>query len=402
MDRLFWTAARRLALVVSTWASLTLSLRAQEDQNHEQPGPFEGAPSVYLRVPRGAAANEATAKAPEPGLAPVSSMPAVRAPDARANSPLFAAPELPGPASIKGELWLVSTRRLPKAGDNAIAPEFAPDVYRYLGQGNWVPSSLVDFLQSAPAGAVTTIFVHGNDTDAAYAAGGGGNLYVQLLAGVAADAPPMRFVIWSWPNEPTTIRVRRIAQANASRTNIEGYFLAAFLRGLPPETPTSIAGYSSGAGVVTGGLHVLGGGALEGRTLPWPTQPAPRSIDAVLLGAATANDWLLPGKPHERALSQVKRMVVTVNATDGVLQWYTHLWGRGGAAALGATGVADAARLGSEQAKLVQVDLQNALHRHHFWRYYSGSPQVIALLRNEMLLFPAQFRRDNDMAQRPR
>ena len=137
--------------------------------------------------------------------------------------------------------------------------------------------------------------------------------------------------------------------------------------------------------------------------MAWPVSPAPRSIDAVLLGAATANDWLLPGRPHERALSQVKRIVVTVNPVDGVLQWYSHLWGRGGAEALGATGVTDAARLGSEQAKLVQVDLQDALHRHHGWRYYSGSPEVITLLRNEMLLIPAaQIRRDTAVARRPR
>ena len=40
MDHHFEVAARRLALVVSTWASLTLLVpRPRRNKNHEQPAP---------------------------------------------------------------------------------------------------------------------------------------------------------------------------------------------------------------------------------------------------------------------------------------------------------------------------------------------------------------------------
>ena len=51
----------------------------------------------------------------------------------------------------------------------------------------------------------------------------------------------------------------------------------------------------------------------------------------------------MPGMPHERAWTQLERMVITVNSNDAVLQWYPMLWGRGGPMALGVTGILDRA-----------------------------------------------------------
>ena len=208
-----------------------------------------------------------------------------------------------------------------------------PDVNRYVWGRGWVSSSLEELLRGKGTVA-TTVFVHGNDTNDEFALRAGSGLFSELLGNPIRPAPPTRFVIWSWPNEPTTLRVRKIAQNNAGRVNVEGYYLAVFLRHITPQMPTGIVGYSSGAGVVTGALHVLGNGTLAGRRLP-SSPERPGIVHAVLLGAAMPNDWLLPGRLHDRAPSQVERLVITVNAADSVLRWYPMLWGKGGPDAAG-------------------------------------------------------------------
>ncbi|HVU86148.1 MAG TPA: hypothetical protein VHD36_02430 [Pirellulales bacterium] len=295
----------------------------------------------------------------------------------------------------------MSTRRLPYAGGNPVSPDFAPDVSLYVPSRGWTASSFHALL-AAGHSALTTIFVHGNDTPPDFALRGGTGLYGQLVENPTAPAPPTRFVIWSWPNESTTIRVRKTTQASAARLGIEGYFLACCLSWTAQQGPTSVVGYSSGAGIVTGGLHLLGGGTLEGRRLVSPAPPEASKIHAVLLGAATPNDWLLPGKPHELAWTQLERLVVTVNANDAVLHWYPLLWGRGGPTALGVTGVLDRARLGPAQSKLVELDLRSAMNRNHGWKYYSASPEVANILRYEMISLPASRGQEMSLARQPR
>jgi hypothetical protein len=299
-------------------------------------------------------------------------------------------------------MWLVSTRRLPYAGGNPVSPDFAPDVSCYVPSQGWIPSSFNALVAAGGHSTLTTVFVHGNDTDADFALRGGTGLYGQVVESASGPAPATRFVIWSWPNQGTTIRVRKTTQASAARLGIEGYFLGNCLRWLAPQGPTSVVGYSSGAGVVTGGLHMLGGGMLEGRRLITPAPPEASKIHALLLGAATPNDWLMPGMPHERAWTQLERIVITVNANDAVLQWYPMLWGRGGPMALGVTGILDRARLGFAQSKLVELDLRAAMNRNHGWKYYTASPEVAKLLRYEMISLPATRGQEMSLARQPR
>jgi hypothetical protein len=150
------------------------------------------------------------------------------------------------------------------------------------------------------------------------------------------------------------------------------------------EVPIDISGYCTGARIATGGLHLLGGGTLAGLRIANPNRSPPRCIHAILLAAGLANDWLLPGQPHGLALSQVDRLVITVNAVDPVLRWYPWIWGRGGPAALGMTGLSEPRKLVAAQTKIVQLDLTRTMQRRHSWKYYRSSPQVIALLHSEM------------------
>ncbi len=287
----------------------------------------------------------------------------------------------PAIAHAQESLWMLSTRRLPSAGEGR-PPVFAPAVWRFDAGRGWVASSLDELLRAGCQASATNVFIHGNDTSAQDAAEMGLALYRQLQPH-AHRAAPRQFVIWSWPTADLGARVRKSAQVNELRTNTEGYYLACYLSRASPEVPMHITGYCTGARITTGGLHLLGGGTLAGMQIA-QQDPAPRrQIHAVLLAACIPNDWLLPGQPHGRAISQVDRLAITVNTVDPVLRWHPLIWGRGGHEALGMTGLPESWRLGPEQGKVVWLDLTLVLERRHGWKYYKSSPQVITLLQSE-------------------
>jgi hypothetical protein len=312
-------------------------------------------------------------------------------PPAPEQVPSGSGPRGPNDAALgqfvgENELWIVSTRHLPD-GKCGCAPEFNPCVNRYECGAGWIGSSLDEFLASDDGSRATVVFVHGNDNEASDAVQVARQLYCQLTEGPCA-AGPVRLVIWSWPSQRVVRGFRPDAQVKSCRTNVEGYYFGSFLDRIPSGSPVSVAGYSFGARIVTGGLHMLGGGAISGYQLTDRENPQRQVTSALLMGAAMANNWLLPGMPHGQAISQVERLVVLYNPNDRVLHWYPHLWGRGGPEALGATGVAAPARLGEDRVKLVQVNVQPQMHRRHSWKYFSSSPAIMSLVRREFVILP--------------
>ena len=329
----------------------------EEEQNHEQPRPLPASPSVYLRVPYGAGASVPSPAEIEPASMPIFALPAIAERDAPPSNTIIAAPELREATRGASELWLVSTRRLPKPGDNAVSPDFSPDVYRYVG-GGWVPSSLAEFLRSDDPGVVTSIFIHGNDTDAAYAAGGGGNLYVQLLAGArpgCAAHAIRHLVVAQRANDPPRSQKRT------------GKRLANQHRGL---FPRRVSPRPAAACADKHRRLQLGRRRRNRRAARVGRRNAGRSQPGVAPVARAAFDRRgIVGRGDSQRLAAARQAIRTClvsgqangdhgQSVDGVLQWYSHLWGRGGAEALGATGVTNASQLGPEQTKLVQVDLQ--------------------------------------------
>jgi len=283
-------------------------------------------------------------------------------------------------------MWLLSTRRLASAGAARSASPFVPEVSRFDAGTGWVSSSLEELIAAGQSARATSLYFHGNDTNAQEAAVRGESLYQELRGAREgmSSIDTVQFVVWSWPSHIPGARVRESAQANSLRTDVEGQYLADYLNRVSPEVPVNLCGYCTGARIATGGLHLLA--RKRSAELPPGSSSLPRrGIRAVLLAGAVPHDWLLPGQPQERALSQLERLVITVNSTDPVLRWYPLTWGRGGPAALGMTGIAEPWKLGEQQAKVVHLDLEPALRRAHSWQYYRGSPQIMALLRSELL-----------------
>ncbi|NQT17055.1 MAG: hypothetical protein HQ582_30135 [Planctomycetes bacterium] len=269
------------------------------------------------------------------------------------------------------DLWLISTRQAPYT--KPVGGEDRIHYWRLNADSQWDAADLESFLADDDPNVPTSVFIHGNRSSHQWAVRMGWGVYHHLKG--EAGERPFRFVIWSWPADQIS-GVRQDVQVKAARSDVQAYYLAHVLRQVNPDVPVSLTGYSFGARTITGALQLLAGGEFAGRSLPEGTAPVQRTpIRAVLVAAAMANYWLLPGKTNGLALSQAERILVTRNRNDPVLQWYDRMYGRGGPAALGYTGPASPSRLGADQEKVETLVLDRSVGSNHDWAgYLRASP----------------------------
>jgi hypothetical protein len=157
---------------------------------------------------------------------------------------------------------------------------------------------------------------------------------------------------------------------------MQSYYLAECLRSIERQVPVSLIGYSFGARIITGALHLLAGGEVAGRSLPKRLaqaekgKPAEMTRRAVLVAAALDADWLLPGRRNGLALSQVNRLLITRNPCDRVLRWYPLMYGCRGPEAMGRVG--PRCWCCAENVEVVNVSC--AVGRAHDWASYLRAP----------------------------
>lgn len=296
------------------------------------------------------------------------------------------------------QIWLASSRELPH--DCGAIDDGQLRFFRYQGGCQWTDSNLKAFLENDQHADLTLVFAHGNHVSAFEARSRGLAVYRSLVA--QADASThVRFVAFSWPSTQTRGKLRDV-RLKAMRTEAASVYLARLLNQIDPNAEVSLVGYSFGARVVTGTLHVLGGGELAGQTLSddlvgpskasrsktpirltsaraGKTPPAHRrAVRVVLISAAVDSDWLEPRAPHGRALSQVNRALVMTNPCDPAMRWY-HLIDRcTRPCALGYDGVASVGALGDEAEKIEALDVRCQIGGSHDLERYLCRPQLMA------------------------
>ena len=265
------------------------------------------------------------------------------------------------------EVWVVSTRHAARAGRVASAEEKIR--YWQLGADrHWNRMSAAQLLgDDRPI--PTTVFVHGNCTNHNFAVRSGWYVYRRMKRD--ARGRPFRFVIWSWPSDRVARRYRQDARTKAGYSDVQAYYLANCLRQISLRAPVSLVGYSFGARVITGALHLFGGGRIAGRRLPdredsEPAETRRQPIRAVLVAAALDSDWLMPGHRNGLALSQVERLLVTRNGHDRVLKWYPLMYGLGGPRAMGHAGPAGC----RDAQKIELLDVSCSVGRDHAFAHY--------------------------------
>lgn len=283
-------------------------------------------------------------------------------------------------------VWLISTRRAPRCGRVEQGVQQI-DYRRLQADRRWLTLDEESFLGDVDRALPTTVFVHGNDTGRRAATDDGWRLLQRMKQDAAG--PPFRFVVWSWPSDRLHTRRRPDAQAKASGSDVQSYYLARCLERMghaDPKAEVSLVGYSFGARVIAGALHMLGGGEVAGRKLPGPIDAKSTPIHrAVLVAAAMDADWLFEGHRNGLALAQVRRMLVTQNRCDRALKWYPLLYRRGGPHALGHVGPAGCGRLDNVEL----LDVTCSVGRTHNWARYLAAPGLRRRLASYTFLQPA-------------
>lgn len=278
------------------------------------------------------------------------------------------------------QVWLVSDRG---AGCGVSADGVRLQYWQHDSGKGWVRSDLDSLLAAEVPQVATTVFVHGNRIPACEAFTKGWLAY-RTLAG-CADERPIRFIIWSWASDTLRGPVND-ARVKASRTNSSGYRLAWLLDRLDGQTPVSLWGHSFGARIVTGAMHLLGGGELCGYRLSERVHRERAPMQAVLLVAAIDNHWLLPGHFHGQAISQAREMLWINNSCDALLKRYHVIYGRRCTVqAAGYAGVVTRGLSDEDRAKIRQLDACCQVGRRHLFAGYLASPSLLSAMRHILL-----------------
>lgn len=274
------------------------------------------------------------------------------------------------------QVFLLSTRHLGCDALDSAKPNF--DLSRYEDR-LWKSAPGYDFCHN-DRGIRTIIYVHGNRVDASFATQGGLTVYRQLVA--CANEEPIRFIIWSWCSD--RIRgPRRDARAKADAADEEAVLFGRFISQLPADQEVGLIGFSFGARIVSGGLHMVGGGSWLGYRLP---ACAPSRFHAVLWAGALNNDWLLPGRSHDHAIKACQHWLIMINQCDESLKFFPLLDRRcGGAEALGYTGVAGKSQLGELANSIRECTVQHLIGKSHMTLSYPQSAEIMHETRQVVL-----------------
>jgi hypothetical protein len=227
----------------------------------------------------------------------------------------------------------------------------------------------------------TVIFVHGNDITPWDAKNEGLAVYRHMIMH-GCDAPRFRLVIFSWPSMKVG-GVLEDVRIKAARTGPAGCQLAWLIDQLPEETPVSLVGFSFGARIITGGLHVLAGGSLGGCCcLSEHVHPNRPQMSVILMASALHSYWLAPGQYHGLAMTQVSQMCLINNCDDNAMKYYGFIepgyCGFGGPQALGLCGPTCISR--EYAAKIKNRDVSCAVGSEHSLMRYLCAPGDGALI----------------------
>jgi hypothetical protein len=281
------------------------------------------------------------------------------------------------------ELWLVSARQCCDVG-LGVEPELSAQ--RLSGDSHWQPADIHELYQPTTNEQIVVVYIHGNRVPSEQAAPEGQSVYRMLTAGVD-DVPPLRFVIWSWPSAQVRGPLKDV-RIKAQRTDLAGYCLAWVLTHLPENQHVSLLGYSFGARIATGAMHLVGGGALSGRMLP-PHPAISQNTRVVMLAGALDNTWLRPGGFHELAISHLDYLLNLYNCCDPILKRYHVLYKRSCATAIGYAGMYTG-DLGEVAERIEQHDVCNVVQQSHEVENYLRNAGVVQRIRNVLFWRPVR------------
>jgi hypothetical protein len=280
----------------------------------------------------------------------------------------------------RDQFWVVSCRGA--ALSTAESDSTGLHYRTYRPTSGWSIARAEDFRASADPQAMTCVLVLGNGYTSSETQSTGQKVYRRLVAGLSGETP-VRFVVWSWPSDHVDAGPIKDLRVKAGRTWQVARALAHWLDDIEPVGRLSLLGASFGARVVMEALELR---AVSANGASY--SPARPGANVVLISAALDNDWLLPGRKLDMALSQVDRLLLMNNTSDRLLKRYHWLYGRRSTAtALGKSGLPASVRLGPDGEKVAQYDAAPIIGRQHGCSAYFDSPRLTGLMQT--YLFPS-------------
>jgi hypothetical protein len=285
--------------------------------------------------------------------------------------------EPPAPP-VADEVLLISTRAIGTSCESAkLARELDCRRLAFDGDGKptWVAHDWHNLQKSENALRQTVIYVHGNRVSTGYDATEGIAVYESLI-NACTEREPIRFIIWSWPSAQIPGLIKDY-QVKAVRTNQVAWQLAWFMDQLPAETPLALMGYSYGARAVSGSMHILGDGNIGNLKLENREHPGRPAARVALMAAAFDADWLLPGEDHQKAITQIERMVVVTNHHDPAMKFFRFSTKIGSTDPLGLKGISEIEKLGTASRRIQQIDVTAEVGRSHvIYDYLADTPKM--------------------------
>lgn len=284
---------------------------------------------------------------------------------------------------VADEVLLISTRRIGTTCD-VQRLDRQLDCRRLVidsqGHPAWVAYDWHHLQEVQNSQRQTVIYVHGNRVSEGNDVTEGMAVYDSLIS-ARRDGLPLRYIIWSWPSSQIPGLIKDY-QVKAVRTNPVAWQLAWFVDQLPPETPLAMMGYSYGARTISGTLHLLGGGSLGNLKLADRVHPNRPQVRVALMAAAFDADWMLPGEAHQRAISQVDRMVVVTNHHDPAMRFFKLSTKNSRVDALGLAGISHSEKLGTAVKRIQYIDVTASVGRSHvIYDYLSDRPHMTTMWR---------------------
>jgi hypothetical protein len=229
----------------------------------------------------------------------------------------------------------------------------------------------------------TVIYIHGNRIARGEDRARGMMVYHSLIRGGSqlggqreAQPEPIRYLIWSWPST-RILGPLHDYRVKAARTRTAGWHLAWLVDRLPPDTPLSMIGYSYGARVASGALHLLGGGELSGLKLAQRVHPQERAVRAAFIAAALDATWMHPDGYHGKALSQIERLMLVNNRRDPAMRLFHLSIRHGRPLALGLRGFTRNTELREVAMRIQSFDVTAQVGRTHALNGYLMSSQSL-------------------------
>ncbi len=105
-----------------------------------------------------------------------------------------------------------------------------------------------------------------------------------------------------------------------------------------------------------------------------PDRPA---VGVALMAAAFDADWVIPGAVHQRAITQIERMVVVTNRHDPAMRFFKLSTKISSADALGLYGVPHIEKLGTAAKRVHHIDVTAEVGRSHvIYDYLDDTPKM--------------------------